>query len=83
MRDPVPALKELNGGRGPDVVHRRGGARGVAARAWQTLVGRKLKLAPGSAVALAWAIHAVRKGGTVSIVGVYGPPANLVPIGAR
>src|SRR6266508_649793 len=33
------------------------------------------------AVALDWAIHAVRKGGTVSIVGVYGPPANLVPIG--
>ncbi len=23
----------------------------------------------------------MRKGGTISIVGVYGPPANLVPIG--
>jgi threonine dehydrogenase-like Zn-dependent dehydrogenase len=48
---------------------------------WQTLLGRKLKLQAGSAVALEWAIHAVRRGGTVSIVGVYGPPVNLVPIG--
>jgi threonine dehydrogenase-like Zn-dependent dehydrogenase len=28
-----------------------------------------------------WAIDAVRKGGTVSVVGVYGPPWNLVPMG--
>lgn len=48
---------------------------------WQTLVGRRLKLAAGSTVALSWAIHAVRKGGTVSVVGAYGPPANPVPIG--
>lgn len=79
-RDPVPVLKELTGGRGPDVCVDAVGLE-ASGSALQTLLGRKLKLSPGSAVALGWAIHAVRKGGTVSIVGVYGPPANLVPIG--
>jgi threonine dehydrogenase-like Zn-dependent dehydrogenase len=78
--DPVPALKELNRGRGPDVCIDAVGLE-ASGSAWQTLLGRKLKLVPGSSVALGWAIHAVRKGGTVSIIGVYGPPANLVPIG--
>jgi threonine dehydrogenase-like Zn-dependent dehydrogenase len=81
VKDPVPALKELTEGRGPDVCIDAVGLEASGSAA-QTLLGRKLKLAPGSAVALAWAIHSVRKGGTVSIVGVYGPPANLVPIGA-
>jgi threonine dehydrogenase-like Zn-dependent dehydrogenase len=80
VRDPVPALKELNAGRGPDVVVDAVGLE-ASGSPWQTLLGRKLKLAAGSSVALEWAIHAVRKGGTVSIIGVYGPPANLVPIG--
>ncbi len=79
-KDPVAALKSWSGGRGPDVCIDAVGLE-ASGSALQTLVGRKLKLAPGSAVALDWAIHAVRKGGTVSIVGVYGPPANLVPIG--
>lgn len=81
VRDPVSTLRELNGGRGPDACVDAVGLE-ASGSPWQTLVGRWLKLAPGSAVALAWAIHAVRKGGMVSIVGVYGPPANLVPIGA-
>jgi threonine dehydrogenase-like Zn-dependent dehydrogenase len=80
VKNPVPVLKELNGGRGPDVCVDAVGLE-ASGSAWQTLVGRRLKLAPGSSVALSWAIHAVRKGGTVSIIGVYGPPANLVPIG--
>ncbi|GAO03422.1 zinc-dependent alcohol dehydrogenase [Anaeromyxobacter sp. PSR-1] len=79
--DPVPVLKELTGGRGPDVCVDAVGLE-ASGSPWQTLLGRGLKLQAGSAVALSWAIHAVRKGGTVSIVGVYGPPANLVPIGA-
>jgi threonine dehydrogenase-like Zn-dependent dehydrogenase len=78
--DPVAALKDATGGRGPDVCVDAVGLE-ASGSAWQTLLGRKLKLAPGSSIALDWAIHAVRKGGTVSIVGVYGPPANLVPIG--
>jgi threonine dehydrogenase-like Zn-dependent dehydrogenase len=38
-------------------------------------------LQAGAATAVEWAINSVRKGGTVSIVGVYGPTFNLVPIG--
>ncbi len=79
--DPVIALLEATGGRGPDVCIDAVGLEASGSPAG-TLFGRKLKLQPGSAVALSWAIHAIRKGGTISIVGVYGPPANLVPIGA-
>jgi threonine dehydrogenase-like Zn-dependent dehydrogenase len=80
VRDPVPLLKEWTDGRGPDVCVDAVGLE-ASGSAFQTLVGRKLKALPGSSIALDWAIHAVRKAGTVSIVGVYGPPANLVPIG--
>ena len=46
-----------------------------------TFFGAKLKLQAGSAIALHWAINSVRKGGIVSIVGVYGPTGNMIPIG--
>ena len=46
-----------------------------------TLFGRKLKLEGGSPIALHWAINSVKKGGVVSIVGVYGPTGNMIPIG--
>src|SRR5207244_10198469 len=39
------------------------------------------KLEAGAANVIAWCIEVVRKGGNVSIVGVYGPPWNVVPIG--
>ena len=42
---------------------------------------RPFKLQAGAATSLYWAIDTVRKGGIVSIVGVYGPTFNLVPIG--
>src|SRR5918997_378215 len=48
---------------------------------WQTIIGKKMKLEAGSAIALHWAINSVKKGGVVSIVGVYGPIDTLVPIG--
>ncbi|MBI5335618.1 MAG: glutathione-dependent formaldehyde dehydrogenase [Burkholderiales bacterium] len=47
----------------------------------QRLTGVKMKLQGGAATVLHWAINSVRKGGTVSIVGVYGPTFNAVPIG--
>ena len=53
----------------------------AAGSAVQTLTGRYMKLQAGSATALHWAINSVRKGGNVSIVGVYGPTFNAVPIG--
>ncbi len=53
----------------------------AAGNALQTLIGTKLKLEAGNAIALHWAINSVKKGGVVSIVGVYGPTGNIVPIG--
>jgi threonine dehydrogenase-like Zn-dependent dehydrogenase len=53
----------------------------AAGNALQQLTGVKLKMQAGAATALHWAINSVRKGGTVSIVGVYGPTFNAVPIG--
>ncbi|MDB5907300.1 MAG: glutathione-dependent formaldehyde dehydrogenase [Massilia sp.] len=47
----------------------------------QTLTGRYMMIQAGAATALHWAINSVRKGGNVSIVGVYGPTFNAVPIG--
>ena len=48
----------------------------------QSLTGVRMKLQAGAATALHWAINSVRKGGNVSIVGVYGPTFNAVPIGS-
>lgn len=53
----------------------------AAGNAMQTITGRKTLLQAGSATALHWAINGVKKGGIVSIVGVYGPTDNLIPIG--
>ena len=47
----------------------------------QSLTGVKLKLQAGAATVLHWCINCVRKGGVVSIVGVYGPTFNAIPIG--
>ena len=65
---------------GADVVIDAVGAE-AAGNTMQTITGRKLLLQAGSATALHWAINSVKKGGIVSIVGVYGPTDNLVPIG--
>ncbi len=45
------------------------------------LTSAKLKLQGGSPVALNWAIDSVRKGGTVSVMGAYGPVPNAVKFG--
>jgi threonine dehydrogenase-like Zn-dependent dehydrogenase len=47
----------------------------------QTVTGRYMMMQAGATTALHWAINSARKGGNVSIVGVYGPPYNAVPIG--
>jgi S-(hydroxymethyl)glutathione dehydrogenase / alcohol dehydrogenase len=41
----------------------------------------KFKLQGGSPVALNWAIDSVRKGGTVSVIGAYGPLFSAVKFG--
>lgn len=80
MDDPVVFLKRTTGWFGADVCIDAVGCE-AAGNVFQTLVGRKLPLTGGSATALHWAINSVKKGGIVSIVGVYGPLDTLVPIG--
>jgi S-(hydroxymethyl)glutathione dehydrogenase/alcohol dehydrogenase len=78
--DVVTFMKKTTDGLGADVAIDAVGCE-ASGNFWQTLIGRKLKLQSGSAIALHWAINSVKKGGIVSIVGVYGPTGNLVPIG--
>jgi threonine dehydrogenase-like Zn-dependent dehydrogenase len=47
----------------------------------QHVAAAKLKLQGGSPVALNWAIDSVRKGGTVSVMGAYGPIFSAVKFG--
>lgn len=78
--DPVVFLKRETGFLGADVcIDAVGGE--AAGDTMQTILGRKGLMTGGSATALHWAINSVKKGGIVSIVGVYGPIDTLVPIG--
>ena len=47
----------------------------------QHVTTSKFKLQGGSPIALNWAIDSVRKGGTVSVVGAYGPMFSAVKFG--
>ncbi|GAB3639867.1 zinc-dependent alcohol dehydrogenase [Spirosoma arcticum] len=80
MDDVVLFLKKATDWLGADVCIDAVGAEATGS-GLQTITGRKLLLQAGSATALHWAINSVRKGGIVSVVGVYGPTDNLVPIG--
>ena len=80
LGDVVVFLKRTTDWMGADVVIDAVGAE-ASGRVMQTLLGRKLLMQGGSATALHWAINSVKKGGIVSIVGVYGPIDTLVPIG--
>ena len=80
LNDPVVFLKKETDYFGADVCIDAVGCE-AAGSALQTITGRKMLLQAGSATALMWAINSVKKGGIVSIVGVYGPTWNLVPIG--
>lgn len=80
LGDPVLFLKKTTDWLGADVCIDAVGCE-AAGSAMQTITGRKMLLQAGSATALHWAINSVKKGGIVSIVGVYGPTGNLIPIG--
>lgn len=80
LEDPVVFIKKTTDSLGADVCIDAVGCE-AAGDAMNTLLGRKLLLQGGSTTALHWAINAVKKGGIVSIVGVYGPINALVPIG--
>jgi threonine dehydrogenase-like Zn-dependent dehydrogenase len=47
----------------------------------QHVAAAKFKLQGGSPIAVNWAIDSVRKGGTVSIMGAYGPIFSAVKLG--
>ena len=80
MDDVVVFLKKQTDSLGADVcIDAVGGD--ASGNALQWLFGTKLKLEAGNSIALHWAINSVKKGGIVSIVGVYGPTGNIVPIG--
>ncbi len=78
--DMAEHIKKMTDGLGADVCIDAVGCE-ASGNALQRLTGVTLKLQAGSATVLHWAINSVRKGGTVSIVGVYGPTFNAVPIG--
>jgi threonine dehydrogenase-like Zn-dependent dehydrogenase len=80
LGDVVLFAKKTTDWMGADVCIDAVGAEATG-NALQTITGRKLLIQAGSATALHWAINSVKKGGIVSIVGVYGPTDNLVPIG--
>lgn len=77
--DVVTRLKQMTDGQGPDVCIDAVGCEAKGS-SLHGLLGA-VKLQAGNATALSWAIQAVRRGGHVVIVGVYGPPWNLIPMG--
>ena len=77
--DVVMFMKKTTDGLGADVAIDAVGCE-ASGNLWQTLLGRKLKLQSGSAIALHWAINSVKKGGIVSVVGVYGGAIDPMPM---
>lgn len=80
MEDPVEFLKKTTDSLGADVCIDAVGCEATG-NTLNYIMGTKLMLQGGSTTALHWAINSVKKGGIVSIVGVYGPIDALVPIG--
>ncbi len=77
-RDAVDAIRELTGGRGADIC-----IDAVGMEAHRTVldkVNAAIHLQRGSDVVLVDCFSAVRRGGTVSIVGVYGSPYDKFPV---
>ena len=82
--DVLEALKELTGGRGPDACIDAVGmeSHGTGPQDIYDRAKTALMLETDRPLTLRQAIHACRKGGTVSIPGVYGGLIDKFPIGA-
>jgi threonine dehydrogenase-like Zn-dependent dehydrogenase len=78
--DIVVAMKRATDHLGADVAIDAVGAE-ADGNLLQHVTSATLKLQGGSPVALNWAIDSVRKGGTVSVVGAYGPIFSAVKFG--
>jgi S-(hydroxymethyl)glutathione dehydrogenase/alcohol dehydrogenase len=78
-RDPVEAVREMTGGRGADVC-----VDAVGMEAKRTILDRisdAIHLQAGTIKALKAALSAVRRGGTVPVVGVYATTYDNFPLG--
>jgi threonine dehydrogenase-like Zn-dependent dehydrogenase len=84
VEDVVEELKQRTGGRGPDACIDAVGteAHGTTLDARYDRVKLAVRLGTDRAHALRQAIQACRKGGTVSIPGVYGGVLDKIPLGA-
>lgn len=78
--DIVVEMKKATDGLGFDRVIEAVGAE-ADGNLIQHVTAAKLKLQGGSPIALNWAIDGVRKGGTVSVMGAYGPIFSAVKFG--
>lgn len=78
------ALLDMTGGRGPDRCIECVGmeADGSGAQYWYDKTKQTLRLQTERGIALRQAIRAARKGGTVSVMGVYGGVMDKFPMGA-
>jgi threonine dehydrogenase-like Zn-dependent dehydrogenase len=82
--DVPEALKEMTGGRGPDACIDAVGmeAHGFGVGAIYDKAAQTVRMVTDRATVLRQAIFSCRKGGTVSLVGVYGGFVDKVPLGA-
>jgi threonine dehydrogenase-like Zn-dependent dehydrogenase len=80
----LETLRELTAGRGPDACIDAVGMEAHGAGAWDLYdkVKQAVRLETGRPIALREAIMACRKGGTVSVPGVYGGVIDKMPMGA-
>jgi threonine dehydrogenase-like Zn-dependent dehydrogenase len=81
--DVVDTLREMTGGRGPDACIDAVGmeAHGTTLAAWYDHVKQTMWLESDRPIALRQAIQACRKGGTISIPGVYSGFIDKIPFG--
>lgn len=82
--DPGEALKEMTGGRGPDACIDAVGleAHGMGLEGFYDKVKQSVRLETDRPSVLRQVILACRKGGTVSLAGVYGGFLDKIPMGA-
>lgn len=78
--DVVVEMKRMTGYLGADVAIDAVGAE-ADGNLLMHVTAAKFKLQGGSPVALNWAIDSVRKGGTISVMGAYGPMFSAVKFG--
>lgn len=80
----VETLRDMTQGRGPDACIDAVGmeAHGMGLEGWYDTVKQSIRMETERPIALRQAIIACRKGGTVSIPGVYGGFGDKIPLGS-